>query len=149
MATRKGARALFEESLADQGLTRGDISPVVFSYPLIERYRVMVQFLRRQWQEAFDIPILLEGSEWGAYLDRIRKGQYQAGTVLWYSWINDPTYNLMTYWKRHTFCNMCQWEDPHYIRQIDEAEQAPKMGETWQRVRGRVLYSRSRSLIRG
>lgn len=118
---RELARQWFEESLAEQNMTRSHIDPIVVSCPQVERFWAASDFLRRQWQETFDIPILLEVSEWHGFLDKRLKGTYQMGAALWYSWVKDPTYNLLAYRQKGTYYNRCWWEHPDYMALMDKA----------------------------
>jgi oligopeptide transport system substrate-binding protein len=117
------ARALFEEGLEEIGLSREELPPIILSYGGIEGQLAQAQAVQRQWEEAFGISVKLEAFEWNVYLAEAMQRRYQITGLLWYSWYNDPMYNLEPLKYRSNSFNYSQWEHPHYRELLDMADQ--------------------------
>lgn len=84
------AQKLFEEYLAQKGLTRETFPKVTLTYNPSERNNKITQFVADEWHKAFGIEITLEGIELQSYRQKVKQGLFQVGNGDWIADFNDP-----------------------------------------------------------
>ncbi|NBI31290.1 peptide ABC transporter substrate-binding protein, partial [Chengkuizengella marina] len=78
--TVEEAQKLFDEALAEMGLSSADeLPPIVLNFNTSEGHQKIAQAIQEQWNQAFGIQVTLENVEWGVYIDKLHEGDYQIG----------------------------------------------------------------------
>lgn len=116
-ASVEEARTLFHEALQELGMKKDELPPLVLSYS--HKHSAFVQAIQQQWREAFDLDVQLELSEWNVYIDKLVAHNYQMAILGWFSWFNDPIYNLENQKYANDSMNDTGWEDPKYAQLLD------------------------------
>jgi oligopeptide transport system substrate-binding protein len=118
------ARRLFKEALAELNLTPEQLPKISIAFCKLETNTLVANIVKEQWENAFNIPIHLDGQEWVAYYDNLVNGNYQIGGLSWHSRIRDPIYNLSVFKHKSDRLNISNWEDPAYQALLDSAQAA-------------------------
>ncbi|GAB4227253.1 MAG: oligopeptide ABC transporter substrate-binding protein OppA [Chlamydiales bacterium] len=117
------AKKLFAEGLKELGFSKQELPPIELNYCITSMGENMIaQAIQQQWREAFGIKIELLGTERSIYLTKGISGDYQIRTATWYSWMNDPNYNLEFLKTKDNRINVTKWENSNYKRLVDLAE---------------------------
>jgi oligopeptide transport system substrate-binding protein len=110
------ARALFEEALSEMGLDRSTLGPIRISvYPSPVQEKV-VQTVARQWEEAFDIKVIIEKSDWSAHLTKLTQKDFQVLCINWYADVPDASTFLAAFDAEQD--NLTGWEDERYSQLV-------------------------------
>ena len=120
---REVALQLFQEGLEELKLKPEDIAPLTIIYLETGIQVQIANFLKRQFEDCFKIPFMLEPMSWSMSFNRLSKGQFQMGFFGWTSWIDDPIYLLKMFKSKNNEINFSKWEHPEFQRLLDLSEQ--------------------------
>lgn len=118
----EAAAQLFEEGMKELGYTKDTYPPITithFSDPVV---RAVAETEQQQLQQALGIKIDLLAVDWGTFIKSLTAGNYQLIWHLWYTWLQDPIYNLEFVKYKGKGQNSTGWESPEYIRLLDLAD---------------------------
>ena len=117
------ARQLFDEGMAELGYTRETFPTVTLTHLSEPTMKVFVEAEQQQIQNALGIRVELVPVDTGTYIKLIGAtsgfellGQY------WFTFYQDPMYNLQRYKYRGQSLNDTNWENPLYIASLDGAD---------------------------
>ena len=118
------AKKLFEEGLQELNITKAEFPRLKFNTSDIPTEKKIAEAIAGQWEKALDIEIEFEAAEWNVFFSNVfRDHQYQVSGIIFFYLYNDPMYALETFDSRSHFLNASQWENPHYSRLIELANQ--------------------------
>lgn len=116
------ANQLFEEALFEMGIAKEDLPEVQINCVSTMIHARIAEALQEQWSRVFGLPIKLEKLDWKAHYDKLRRGNYQLGSMTWLSWLRDPIYIMQTFRDKSGGVNMSHWEDPRYQQLLDATD---------------------------
>lgn len=117
------ARALLDEGLSELHLTKEGLPPIRLCYSDDPRERLICEAVQQQWQNALNIRFTLSPADWNAHLHRSTTGDYDICMMNWYTFYNDPIYNLAFLKYKTGGWNATGWEHPEYISLLDRSDQ--------------------------
>lgn len=118
---KEEARKLFQEGLEEQGLTLQDIPRLTITCFDQEIHESIAHNAAKQWKEVFGIDFQVASYKWENFMQKCLAHDFQIMGTTWYSWFNDPLYNL-EYMKFQTGdMNSSQWHNKTYISLLDQA----------------------------
>lgn len=116
------AQQLFQEGLAEAGLTKETIPPISISYSTAdERYHKIAQVIQQQWKNAFGVDVALKGGEGKVLYSSIKSRDYHVGLGSWYADSQDPISFLDVFKYKENGTNNTQWEDKRFIALLDQS----------------------------
>lgn len=116
------AREQLQEVLRQRDCKLEDLPPLKFTYALVEGHKALAQAIQQQWQDNLGIRVELQGMDWNSFFATMIKGEVQIGGAAWYSWHDDPIYNLEHVKSRSARYNSTHWEHPNYCALLDAAD---------------------------
>jgi len=119
----KMARHLFDEGLKELNLTREKPLKLVLSHSNIGGQKKLSEALQQTWEQAFDIEIALNGSEWNTFFANLGQKQFDIGGCIWFSAFNDPIYNLEFFKDKTHRYNSPSWHNENYCKLLELADQ--------------------------
>ncbi len=85
----EAAKALLEEGLAEEGMTKADIKPTIL-YNTSEAHKKIAQVIQEMWRNNLEIEVILENVEFQVKLDREKAGDYEVSRAGWIGDYVDP-----------------------------------------------------------
>jgi oligopeptide transport system substrate-binding protein len=116
------ARRELQVALQELGCNLEDLAPIKLSYATIEGHKALAQAIQHQWQETLGIKIQLDGMEWNSFFASMWRGEVQIGGAPWYSWHDDPIYNLSHVRSKTARYNSTHWDHADYKALLDAAD---------------------------
>lgn len=123
-SNQEKALALFEEALIELGLNRGTFPVITLIYSNSNTRESASLFLSQQWQKTFQIHAQVIGYEFHSCLNKLMKGNYQVGTLVWQSLIDNPLYTLNAFKESTHDINFAKWSNEEYVQLLDRAQKA-------------------------
>lgn len=117
------AKKLFEEGLAEEGMTIEDFnnSNFVILYNTLEAHKKIAQAAQEMWRSALGINLGVENVEFQVKLDREKAGDYSISRAGWIGDYSDPMTMLDLWWSGSSF-NDANYNNPEYDRLILETK---------------------------
>jgi len=117
--TSKELRQVFDEGLNILGLDKKNCS-LTFSYSHQERRHKLALYLKKTWEELFDIEIKLEKIEWNQFRNRLEKGHFEIASTIHDTQGNDsPKYYEKL--EGPSSWNFSKWSNSHYQNLVSKA----------------------------
>lgn len=116
------AKQLFAEGLEELGLTPGEVPTIKIHYTGVEINTKIAQVIQNQLKNTLNLPVELVQAEWKVHYENMTRGEYDIGSLSWFSPIHDPYYLLSTFKKANSSINLCKWEHPKYIELLRAAQ---------------------------
>ena len=116
------AKKLFLEGLEEQHVSFDDLSPFIITCLDQEIYKSCALATARQWREKLGIDVQVALYKWEQFIERYSNQDFQLIGTTWYSWFNDPMYNLNTLRNVAGEMNPTQWSNSEYVALLDEAQ---------------------------
>jgi oligopeptide transport system substrate-binding protein len=118
------AKALFEEGLSQMGYTRNTLPPITLSYfNDVPGFKQLAEYCKEAWEKVFQIPILMEGSEWNVFFSNIQNGQFQIGGYSLSALYLDPIEFLQRFEHKDNV-NISKWTSPAFQAKILQIQTA-------------------------
>jgi oligopeptide transport system substrate-binding protein len=118
------ARQLFEEGMAELGYTRETFPTIVFTHFSEPTIQAVVEAEQEQIQKNLGIKVDLLSGDWSTFMKRFVSGNYQLLSMVWFTFYQDPMYNLEVVKHRKQGINNTGWENAKYISLLDQADQS-------------------------
>lgn len=122
-SNRVVACKLFEEGLAELHLTKEEFPKLKLSHSDITGQKKVAEAVQNQWETVLGIHVELVASDWNTFFSNLAQRNFQVGGCFWYSIFNDPIYFLEFFRDKSYRYNSAQWENPHYTKLLDLANQ--------------------------
>ena len=107
--------------LAEAGYPGGRGMPkITVLYNTSESHRDIAEVLQQQLRNSLNIPIALENMEWGSYLDKVTRQDYQVARAGWIADYPDPN-TFLDMWVTDGPQNNTGWSNKEYDRLINDA----------------------------
>ena len=116
------AQRIFHEGLEEIGLHRKTVPKISITCSDQELHRSIGHFVSKQWKEVLDLDVHVETFKWDRYMEKCLQHDFQVMAMTWYSWYNDPIYNLEQLKYKTDDMNMTQWQNNDYISLLNEAQ---------------------------
>ncbi len=123
------AKALFEEGLADLGITRDQLCPITLIHTNNELRTQMALTIAEQWKQVLGVKIYTSSCDFKDLFKRMTKGEYQIGSMSWKSWINDPAFTLNAFEYGDEDINFSKWENADYQQLLQRAKYGVQLDE--------------------
>jgi oligopeptide transport system substrate-binding protein len=137
------AKMLFEEGLKELNLTRETLDPLVITYWAEAKERAIAQIIASTWTKVFAIPVTLTSCDWTTYLKKVSSSDYDIAGGSWYTWYQDPIYNLEFMKFIGSGLNGTNWQNERYIELLDKSDHAldPQLRYTYLKEAERLIMS--------
>ena len=114
------ARKLFEEGIAELGITRE-------SYPQLMLvtnpcFVSLAEVISQQINKALGISVLIKTYETRTYYQRLETADHDLAILGWLTWFQDPIYNLESYKFRNNRMTYTSWQNDRYIQLLDASD---------------------------
>ena len=118
----KDAKALFVKGLQELGMGSdpSQITVTFISGSTSARTKQIEEYKQQVVQKALGCKIKLDYMDWGVFLDKAKKGQYQVASMAWTGDYNDPMTEF-DMWVGGSGLNYTGWASPEYDKLIKDA----------------------------
>jgi len=117
----KEAQKLFKEALEENGGSVATMPQITLLYAANDRNHKIAQAVQHQWNQAFNINLVLESGEGKIVTDRMRSGKYQIGAGSWYADILDPINFLEIFQSKDLPTNQTFWHSDAYTALLEKS----------------------------
>lgn len=116
------ARRLFEEGIAELGITRA-------AYPQLtlfcdSRFVTITEAISQQISKALGISVVTKLYERQTFCQMVEANEHDLALGSWVSWLQDPIYNLDSYKFRNNRMTYTCWQNEQYIKLLDASDAA-------------------------
>lgn len=116
------AKKLFYEGCEELGFTRETFPPLTITHWSEPVSKIIAEAIQQQLERALGIKVGLLGLDWATYMKNVPAGEMDIATAPWYSWVEDPMFNLdYLKFKKNGINGTC-WQNEEYIHQLNEAD---------------------------
>lgn len=120
---KEEAKRLFAQGLEELQVAKKDFPIVTILYNNSDMWHKMVQAIQQQWSEVLGINVQIQGIDWGTYIGRLWKKDFEVARFGWRVQYDDPA-NLLEVYKYKDFLNNhTGWENSEYTTYLDKASQ--------------------------
>jgi oligopeptide transport system substrate-binding protein len=116
------AQKLFREGCSEIGCTPETYPTLHITHWAEPVSTVIAQALQQQLEKALGIHVTLVPTDWGTYMKKVPAGDMDIATAPWYSWVEDPMFNLDYLKFRKNGINGTCWQNEEYIYHLNEAD---------------------------
>jgi oligopeptide transport system substrate-binding protein len=116
------AQKLFREGCEELGYTTETYPHLSITHWAEPVSKIIAEAVHQQIEHALGIKVDLVGLDWGTYMKKVPAGDIDIATAPWFSWVEDPMYNLNYLKFKKNGINGTCWENEEYIHQLNEAE---------------------------
>ena len=116
------ARRLFQEGLEEQGIKQKDLPRLTITCFDQEIHQTIAHAVAKQWKEVLEIDFQVKSYTWERFMQKCLQYDFHVMGTTWYSWFNDPLYNLEHMKYQTGDMNTCQWQNDRYIELLDSAQ---------------------------
>lgn len=118
---KEEAKRLFAQGLEELKVAKKDFPVVTILYNNSDMWHKMVQAIQHQWSEVLGIDVQIHGIDWGTYISRLWKKDFEVARFGWRVQYNDPA-NLLEVYKYKDFLNNhTGWENAEFTAYLDKA----------------------------
>lgn len=115
------AKRIFAQGLKELNLSLKEFPVVTLIYNNADMWHKMVQAIQYQWSKVLGINVQIQGMDWGTYIARLWKKDFEIARFGWRVQYNDPA-NLLEVYKYKDFLNNhTGWENPLFTTYLDQA----------------------------
>lgn len=119
---KEAACAAFEEGCKELGYTKETFPPLIITHWAEPGSKAVAGAIQQQLIRALGIKVELLGLDWATYMKKVPAGEMDIATAPWYSWVEDPMFNLdYLKFKKNGINGTC-WQNTEYIQQLDSAD---------------------------
>lgn len=117
------AQKLFEQGLQELGIERKDFPGIILSHWSDPTDKAIAQSIQQQIATTLHIKVTLATFDWSTFLKKITTGDLEIGAWGWYSWFDDPMYNLESIKYTTNGINGTHWHSDTYTALLDQVDQ--------------------------
>ncbi|MDB6081274.1 MAG: peptide transporter substrate-binding protein [Chlamydiia bacterium] len=121
---QKTAILLFNEGLQELGLTKETMPPLTITCWSDAREKAIASAIQQQWSQTLSIPVAITTCDWNTFFKKVSDSDYQIAGASWYTWYQDPIYNLEFMKYKAGGLNGTGWESPQYAALLDASDMA-------------------------
>lgn len=115
------ARKLYEEALAESGLTQQTLPPITLSYIGSDRSRLIVSVIKDSIKEAFNIDVILQEETVKSLSQKLLTKDYTLALSTWLADYLDPSSFLNVFATDNNGVNNTGWTNPTYTKLLQNA----------------------------
>ena len=115
----ESARELFNEALAEKGITREQLPEIILTYGTWYPAHRIAQAVQQQWLETLGVLVRLEPVESKVLFDRLSKTDYILSLGNWFADFNDPINFLEVFKTKEVGTNNTNWGNPCYTELLE------------------------------
>ncbi len=119
----KKAQSLLNEALEELNLKKEDLPPLSLTFHRSGLQSIIAPSLREQFKNNLNIECELEPLSWNQIFNKMTKGDFQIGLMLWTSYVDDPIYTFNAFKSSKQEINFAKWENSTFENLIDLSEQ--------------------------
>jgi oligopeptide transport system substrate-binding protein len=123
------ARKLFQEGLEEQGLKIKDLPRLTITCFDQQLNEQVAAHMAKQWKEVLGLDFSVKSYTWERFMQKCLQYDFHIMGTTWYSWFNDPLYNLEHMKYQTGDMNTSQWQNERYIELLDQASACLDMKE--------------------
>ncbi len=115
-------KALLLEGMAELGLG-DDPAALDFTFNLAgtdDWFRTLGEYLQQSFKTSLGVNLEIEFSDWGIFIDKVERGDYQMGFMSWGAGVNDPIDVLMLHTSESNSIHT-GWANEEYDALIEQA----------------------------
>jgi oligopeptide transport system substrate-binding protein len=116
------AKRLFQEGLDEQNITLNELTHLTISCCDQEIHEAIAQAVSKQWKEVLGLNMQVKTFKWDHFMQKCLQYDFHVTGTTWYSWFNDPLYNLEHMKLEMDEMNATQWQNQTYTELLDSAE---------------------------
>ena len=120
------AQRLFQEGLQELRFEKEfnpfPSAPLTITYWADPKEKAIATVIANEWSKAFGIEVYLASCDWATFFKKIGSSDYQIATASWFTWYEDPIYNMEFMKYRSSGLNGTNWENERYIELLDLAD---------------------------
>ena len=116
------AKTLFEQGLAELGLTKETFPPIVITHWSDPKTKKIVKTIQRQIQLTLGIKVEVLLLDWPTYVKRFSSGEFQLIICRWFNWIADPMYIFLHAKHAGGGINPSRFEHSGYIDLLNRSD---------------------------
>jgi oligopeptide transport system substrate-binding protein len=116
------AQKSFREGCEELGYTHETFPHLTITHWAEPVSKVIAEAIQQQLEKSLGIKVGLVGLDWGTYMKKIPAGDIDIATAPWYSWVEDPMFNLNYLKFKNNGINGTCWQNEEYIHQLNEAD---------------------------
>ena len=116
-----GAWVAFQESLAEQDLSKDDLPSVSLYYGASDRNHKIAQAVQQQWSKALSIQVNLQSLEGQLLREKLKTNDYQIAAGSWFADFNDPINFLEIFKFKSNPTNSTGWENSTYAELLNKS----------------------------
>lgn len=113
------ASILFQEGLQELGLTAQTMPPLIISSTADPREKAVASSIQQQLAQALNIPVSVNICDQNTLFSKTVSGDYQMALSWWFTWYQDPIYNLALMRYTDNGMNGTGWENKRYNELLD------------------------------
>jgi len=117
----KKAVELLELGLSELGMKKEKLNELAFLYSTADLHHKIAQALQQQWMDVLGVKIKLENCEHKILMDHLTKRTFTFAQTIWLAQYNDQMNILERFKFKDNAKNYASWENPEYIRLLDES----------------------------
>lgn len=106
-------KKLFEEGLAEEGMTVDDLKDLVILYNTSEAHKKIAQAVQDMWRQNLGVEFQLENVDFNVKLDREKSGDFAISRAGWVGDYVDPMTFIDLWWSESSF-NDAKYNNPDY-----------------------------------
>ena len=110
-------KKLFEEGLAEEGMTPADFSKFVILYNTAESHKKIAQAVQEMWRTNLGVEMQLENVDFQVKLDREKAGDFDVSRAGWVGDYMDPM-TFMDLWFSTSSFNDAKYNNPEYDKLV-------------------------------
>jgi len=115
------ARVCLEKGMQELGISREDLSKLVFMHANITIYPKIAQALQAQWRSCLGVDVKLEGYEYKTFMGKLVKRDYQFAEARWIAQYSDQINILDRFQYKESPKNYSGWFSPRYCQLLEDS----------------------------
>ena len=123
------ATQLFEEGLADLGLSPSSMRSIKMVILDREPHRSVAHSVARFWERAFGVSTIIDAVDWQEFFEKISDASYDVIACAWHALFHDPLSILEMLQYPTSPVNMARWENNEFASLVERASLEEKKEE--------------------
>ena len=118
------AKFLLQKGCDELGISKENFPEVTYYYSTSELHHKIAQAVQQQWLKNLGIKVKIENFDHKILMQKLYKKDFLLAQAYWIAQYNDPMNILERFKFKENTKNYPDWEDPEYIRLLNESGKA-------------------------
>lgn len=118
------AQLFLQKGCAELGIKQEDFPEVTYYYSTSELHHKIAQAIQQQWHKNLGIKVKIENVDHKILMHKLYKKDFSIAQAYWIAQYNDPMNILDRFKFKENAKNYSHWENPEYIRLLNESGKA-------------------------